>query len=497
MASTSTPQESQEDYGDLLVGLEDGDLNDFDGLDDFGDDLDEACEQMHRSQKDQEVGSLDSKLTTFDRELTNTGFVPKLTDPFVNGNGIPQAGFTSGNGRPVAPPSSAALERVKKMFAEVENSISADHLDDANSPNKRRKIDQSEEEEEELPEIPAPDFVMMESIGFVTGKGKAVPPPSKAALDKALKIIAAVEEEKDDLASQPRSVIPEMSMATGSGNAVAVTSSAARAAAMKMFAEDETATFGPEEHFHSGTPLKTSGFTTGSGAPVSVTSEESRRKAMAMFGEDEPLASIQDTGPSELATPVKATGFTTGSGAAAPMASQAARQRALAIFGEDDVSTPRRPTTSMLPPAITPFRPLVAPTSTPQRAVIHPEPSEFRTPLRTTTNIVATASAPTLPMTLPKKLQTIEIKTPAPQRRVGLGRTPTSTRLGAKNKFSSPFKNPGPSVNSPLKPAGPLRTSNAVAGPSCLSRAASPAQLKDVSQVFDLTGKLYQSGGRT
>jgi len=53
MTANTTPQESQEDYGDLLLGLEDGDLNDFDGLDDFGDDLDEACEQMHRSQRDQ------------------------------------------------------------------------------------------------------------------------------------------------------------------------------------------------------------------------------------------------------------------------------------------------------------------------------------------------------------------------------------------------------------------------------------------------------------
>jgi hypothetical protein len=67
MPANTRPQESQEDYGDLLLGLEDGDLNDFDGLDDFGDDLDEACEQMHQSQRDQ--ARQDGKLTAVLREL--------------------------------------------------------------------------------------------------------------------------------------------------------------------------------------------------------------------------------------------------------------------------------------------------------------------------------------------------------------------------------------------------------------------------------------------
>lgn len=51
MSTNTTPQDTQEDYGDLLLGLDDDDLNDFDGLDDFGDDLDEASEQLHQSQK--------------------------------------------------------------------------------------------------------------------------------------------------------------------------------------------------------------------------------------------------------------------------------------------------------------------------------------------------------------------------------------------------------------------------------------------------------------
>ena len=64
MTSMTTPQESQEDYGDLLLGLEDDDLNDFDGLDDFGDDLDEASEQMHQSQRDQANGKSHGELGT-------------------------------------------------------------------------------------------------------------------------------------------------------------------------------------------------------------------------------------------------------------------------------------------------------------------------------------------------------------------------------------------------------------------------------------------------
>lgn len=47
MSIINIPRERQEEYADLLMGLEDDDLNDFDGLDDFGDDIDEACQQMH------------------------------------------------------------------------------------------------------------------------------------------------------------------------------------------------------------------------------------------------------------------------------------------------------------------------------------------------------------------------------------------------------------------------------------------------------------------
>jgi hypothetical protein len=488
MTTNTTPQESQEDYGDLLLGLEDGDLNDFDGLDDFGDDLDEACEQMHRSQRDQ--AQQDGKLSLALRKADDPDHSGPLPDPFFNTSAIPTAGFISGHGRPVAPPSSAALARVKKMFEEVDNQSPFPEHDSIETPNKRRKIDQSEEEDD-IPDIPAPDFVMMESKGFVTGKGKAVPPPSKAAVEKAMKIIAAIEEEKEE-SPDSTPVIPKMSFTTGNGNAVAGPSSQALAAAEKLIGEDGPASnYGG--HADMVTPVKSTGFTTGSGAPAPMASEAARKRALAMFGEDESTLT-QEPGPS-MATPVRSTGFTTGSGAAAPMASEAARRKAMAMFGEDSAGSPSRPMTSMLPPTSTPFRPLVQPTSTPQRPTNNGEPSsEFRTPLRATTNILVASQTSTLPRTMPmKKLQAIEIKTPAPQRRVGLGRTPTSTKGGVKNKFSTPFKQPGKSLGSPLKPATSLRTSNAVAGPSGLSRAATPAPAKEASvQVFDLNSKLLR-----
>ena len=379
------------------------------------------------------------------------------------------------------------------MFAEVEQSFETDLTESlaTNTPNKRRKIDQAEDIEGEIPDIPAPDFVMMESKGFVTGKGKAVPPPSKAAFEKAMKIIAAVEEEKDDLANEPTPSVPKASFTTGNGTSVAGPSSAALAAAEKLFGDDGISALAPDHDGQLGTPVKPTGFTTGSGAPAPASSEAAVKRAMAFFGEEVP-ASDSEAGHSTLATPVKSTRFTTGSGAAAPKASQAARRQALAMFGEESVESPSRPTSSMPPPASTPFRALMQSNSTPQRIAPVMEPlSDFRTPLRTTTNIVAGTSASISSMTAPKRLQPIEIKTPAPQRRVGLGRTPTSTKLGAKNKFSSPFKNPGPSVNSPLKPASLLRTSSAVAGPSGLLRATTPAPVKEASYaVFDLTSKL-------
>jgi len=484
------PQQSQEDYGDLLLGLEDGDLNDFDGLDDFGDDLDEACEQMHRSQRDQ--AQRDGKLSAALQRADYADHRVPLPDPFFDTSVVPKAGFTSGHGRPVAPPSSAALERVKKMFEEVESqSPSPDH-DSIETPNKRRKIDQSDEEEE-IPDIPAPDFVMMESKGFVTGKGKAVPPPSKAAVEKAMKIIAAVEDAREEFPDSTP-VLPKMSFTTGNGNAVAGPSSQALAAAVKLFGEDR-----PSPSYENlATPVKFAGFTTGSGAPAPMACEAARKRALAMFGEEE-STSTQLPGPS-ISTPLRSTGFTTGSGAAAPMATEAARRKAMAMFGEDNTGSPSRPTTSMLPPTSTPFRPLVQSTSTPQRPANVAEPSsEFRTPLRTTTNIPVASQTSTLPRTMPmKKPQAIEIKTPAPQRRVGLGRTPSSTKAVTKNKFSTPFKQPGRSLGSPLKPSTSLRTSNAVAGPSGLSRAATPAPAKEaLVQVFDLSSKPFDSSTRS
>jgi hypothetical protein len=359
----------------------------------------------------------------------------------------------TGNGTRVPSPSKAALEKARMLLQEdlEEPGVKEEPVD---LPNKRRKIDHTEEEEEEeIPDIPAPDFVMVESTGFVTGKGKAVPPPSKAALEKGMKIIKAVEEESiaEELDEKPviqSTPVPGprvSSFTTGSGNAVAGPSSAALAAVGKI------------------------------------------------FGDDEPSPSTLGLANTAMATPVKTLGFTTGSGAPATMASQAARQRVMAMFGEEDTGSPSRPMTSMLPPTNTPFRPLVQPTSSPQRPSLTESvlPSAaFRTLLRTTTNTFPSIN-PTSTIAKPLKvLKAIEIKTPASQCRVGLGRTPTSTRGKVKNTFSTPFKNPGKSSGSPLK-SNTLRTSGMVPAQSGLSKGLAPSPAKVTSlPVFDLTSKL-------
>jgi hypothetical protein len=451
----SSTQGGPEDYGDLLLGLEDDDLNDFDGLDDFGDDIDVASQQMHARVANKlahEHGKLYDSETWSTADCLADPATP--ADPFST-NQIPKStGFMTGNGTRVPSPSKAALEKARKLLQEdlEETGVKQEPVD---LPNKRRKIDHTEEEEEEeIPDIPAPDFVMVESTGFVTGKGKAVPPPSKAALEKGMKIIQAVEEESIAQETDEKPIIQSTpipgprvsSFTTGSGNAVAGPSSAALAAVGKM------------------------------------------------FGEDEPSTSTLAPVDAVMATPIKTSAFTTGSGAPAAMASQAARQRVMAMFGEEDTGSPSRPMTSMLPPTSTPFRPLVQPTSTPQRPShtesILPSPA-FRTPLRTTTNTFPSNPNPTSTIAKPLKvLKAIEIKTPASQRRVGLGRTPTSTRGKVKNTFSTPFKNPGKSSDSPLK-STTLRTSGMVPAQSGLSKGLAPSPAKVTSlPVFDLTSKL-------
>jgi hypothetical protein len=342
------------------------------------------------------------------------------------------------------------------MFQEVEQELDTTESaqsQNSDTPNKRRKIvDEREEHEDELPEIPAPDFVQSHSAGFLTGKGKAVPPPSKAAMEKAMKIIAAVEEEKEEV------VVPEAtppartgmsSFTTGNGNAVAGPSKSASAAVRDLFSNNEATsgahTAADEDGTHFATPSKlpTSGFTTGSGAPAGGINDDARRRAMA-------------------------------------------------IFGDEPTSTPSRRSTSMLPPtSTTPFRPLTSTTATPVRLSQTPmlpvttdSGSSFRTPLRTTTNTAPLRQVANVGSQA-KVLTPIAIKTPAPPRRVGLGRTPTS-RGKVKNTFASPFKNPSQS-NSPLKTAT-LRTSSMA--PSALSRAAPPAAAPIIVRpVFDLASK--------
>lgn len=274
--------------------------------------------------------------------------------------------------------------------------------------NKRRRIEPDRPDEEEIVlDDPAPDFTMSQSTGFLNGRGQAVPPPSKAALQKAALLLSAADQE-DDTAIQPD------------------TPSA---------------------------PLRSpSGFTTGSGNAVPGPSKSALDRVAHIFADADHAASEGTESQSTFITPVKL-----GEQPSQQSDQQAAderRRKAMAIFGEDDIGM-ARPSTSMLPPvASTPFRPLMVSALSPRSNSAIPQAAsstQFRTPLRPTTNTFSQnrSSTPTALGTKPFK--SIEIKTPTTTpRRVGMGLTPMS-RAKSKKTFVTPFKNGSKLSGSPLR----------------------------------------------
>lgn len=372
-------------------------------------------------------------------------------DPFISGAG----GFTTAKGKAIAPPSAAAVERAKRLLASVDEdvAVSDDNMGHPSatgiggSSTKRQRIDDVNEENYRYDDDPAPEFTMSQSTGFVTGKGKAVPPPSRAAMHKAMKLMSAVEEEEQaSLApvsqatpTAPSRFLPGSSLA--SGNAIA----------------------GPSRSVNVDSQAQGLASHIGRGGSNLSGPHSDHTPRIPVGGMDE------------------------------------ARRRALAIFGEDDASSSRNASTTMLPPmSSTPFRPLLAGSSSTPRALPLPSPTigrpaAFRTPLRATTNTFSQPHASPLrqsqqrpTVSTPKAmLKPIEIKkTPATTRRVGLGLTPSS-RGRVKRTFTTPFMK-GPQANgSPLKTAITPRT-------SFLPASALAQQKKEPVvhvPVFDLTSE--------
>lgn len=277
-------------------------------------------------------------------------------------------------------------------------------------------------------------------------------PPSETAMQKALQILSAVEEEADTIISQ-------------------ATPTAA--------------------------PRQVSAFTTGSGNAVAGPSRLAMINASRMFDEsDQPSVTVDNLpAPDALSTPVKRI--------ANPQPSlDDARRKALSIFGEDDLGTPSTTRGSMLPPVTsTPFRPLVAPASTltPRATGVmppaFPSSTAFRTPLRPTTNTFAQphsqsqSQPPSVPRSAVKHPAPIQIKTPTSSKRINVGLTPARNRT--KKTFVTPFKGGSKLAGSPLN-----KVTTTTPRTSFMPVKSSPQEPKQVLvsvPVFDLTSELSPS----
>ncbi|OCF33534.1 hypothetical protein I316_04606 [Kwoniella heveanensis BCC8398] len=154
------------DVDDLLSGLG------ADDLDDFGD-IDGADIEVDRS-FESEVGSVGSFGPGVD--------VRPPVNPPESSKTI-TVGFSTGGGKVLAPPSRTAMEKARKMWtAEEENSDGASEHEP-----------QDERERAKKPRLSDPSEPMPVIVGFSTGRGVAMPPPSAAAMKKAAQIFAEID----------------------------------------------------------------------------------------------------------------------------------------------------------------------------------------------------------------------------------------------------------------------------------------------------------------
>ncbi|WVF68272.1 hypothetical protein IAT40_003037 [Kwoniella sp. CBS 6097] len=149
------------DVDDLLSGLGADDLDDFgdiDGADIIGD-------------------------KSFESEPGSVGNADHSTKTTV---GSTTGGFSTGSGKALNPPSKVAMEKARKMWNEEDHGDgpSQGSLDERERAKKPRLSDPSE---------PIPVIV-----GFMTGRGISVPPPSRAAMNKAARIFADIDKQSQE-----------------------------------------------------------------------------------------------------------------------------------------------------------------------------------------------------------------------------------------------------------------------------------------------------------
>ncbi|KAK8849663.1 hypothetical protein IAR55_004998 [Kwoniella newhampshirensis] len=250
------------DLGDLLTGLGADDLDDFGDMD-GGDIEDDGQTKLGASIGDDHESSTASSL------------LPPMT------------GFATAGGKLLAPPSADALSRARALWeADEARGLILPTQEQLSPPKKRPRLE--------------PDSIASSSSGltsgFITGRGVAVPPPSKKAAERAAKLFEYIE---NDPAFTFSTLIPNES------------------------------------------PLSAPGSQLGSGKPIGRPSDANMVKALALFADTNTERSIPGPSSRAMITPATMTfGFQLGSGKAAPPPSTASVAKALSLFADIDGEHP-------------------------------------------------------------------------------------------------------------------------------------------------------------
>ncbi len=308
--------------------------------------------------------------------------------------------------------------------------------------------------------------------GFATAGGKAIAPPSKAALAKVSKIFE--EDVERDL--------PSVGASESSLPYIGAARNANKRPRLDVSPETPLAAVGSDSLAHQGPELSGSelenrtpgagGFKLASGGIAPLPSRSSMARGMAIFGESDsennvaagpscsPTSGILASGPPTSMDPSALVSTTF-----RPLASSAP-SGAVGAFAR-----PQSPAHFSAPRAVQ---------SVPRTGPERPS-TPSRLPLQTTTNTFAQRSENSTPHGR-NAPSSIHIKTPVPLNRIGLGSTHTPRLPRDRRKgFITPFKKGGGlSMESPGQPA--LRAS--VSGSSRGLPRVEPVSISE--PVFDL-----------
>lgn len=201
------------------------------------------------------------------QEITSSARQPSQQEPDEPPADFESLGFTTGGGQAVKPPSEAALARAQQFLA------SSQPVNDGFIPSSQ--LSQSEIL------LKKPDFA---NLGFQTGGGKTVSAPSEQSLLRAQQLFAPTSSQAEDLAAPQHSPpvysrsLANLGFTTAGGKAVSEPSSASRRKAEQLFAPTSSPGFdlpadSPPQHDFS-TMFKTAG-----GGNVQAPSTQARERA--------------------------------------------------------------------------------------------------------------------------------------------------------------------------------------------------------------------------